>query len=118
MNNSTFTFGASIKGRKKTLKKFHELVYPRTRPKQVHPKKRVKWRLVSKWFNRYEKLHFIGQFIKAEEVNGGDYLMSTIRDIRIKKAGGHRRTFLIDSIPTTLIHKSKIHKPKSEKSCK
>lgn len=113
MNRCTFSFGASFKGSRKELKKFSELVYPRTRPKPVHTKKRVKWRLASKWFNRYEKQFLIGKNIMVDCSEPGNSFISEITDVKIKKAGGHRRTLIVKSRPITVIHK-----PKSEESCK
>lgn len=113
MNNNTFSFGARIEGGRKALKKLRQTVCPRRRPKQVHPKKRVKWRLVSKWFNRYEKSFLIGMNIMVDSSEPGKSFISEITDVKIKKAGGHRRTFLIKSRPLTVIQK-----PKPKVTCK
>ena len=107
MNSSTFTFGARIEGGRKALKKFRQMVGSRRRPKQVPPKKRVKWRLVSKWFNRYEKRSMIGYTIMIDSAFGEDKILSMIIDVKIKKAGGHRRKFIIKSRPRTIIQKPK-----------
>lgn len=37
-----------------------EYLHQRSRPRQISPRRRVKWRLVKKWFNRYEKQKYIG----------------------------------------------------------
>ncbi len=40
---------------KREVRKLSQMFNPQTRPAHIPTSRRVKWRLVKKWFNRYEK---------------------------------------------------------------
>ena len=86
------TFSAAVKMGKKQSKEMRRLLNPLTRPAQVSQIKKVSWRLTKKWFNRYEKPRFIGRTVIAEAKDGSRYQMQ-ITDVRISKAGGHKRDY-------------------------
>lgn len=84
---------------KKEARKLHRLFYPLTRPAQVSPRKKVAWRLVRKWFNRYEKPTLIGRDVVVSKDDKTQILMR-IKNVRISKAGGHKRNYEFEVVPT------------------
>lgn len=82
-------------------KALQEYLNPRSRPRHISPKRRVKWRLLKKWFNRYEKQNYIGAtvfFVHAD----GTRIPCAITNVQIEKAGKHRINYCITSVPVTL----------------
>lgn len=92
------TFSAAVKMSKRQSKKVYRLLNPLTRPVQVPTSRRVKWRLVKKWFNRYEKQTLIGRTVIAVAKNGAQIPMR-ITTVKITKAGGHRRNISVEAKP-------------------
>jgi hypothetical protein len=96
MKSLSFSTSASLKMDKKQAKQFQNWLHPLCRPRHISPKKRVKWRLVKKWFNRYERPIIIGMVVRAQ------YRVSLsapclITDVKIRKAGRHRLTYDISA---------------------
>lgn len=83
---------------KKAARNLYRLFCPLTRPAHISPKKKVKWRLVKKWFNRYEKATWIDRFFTVTSLDGTTTKMRVI-DIRLKKAGGHKRDYDFTAVP-------------------
>lgn len=75
---------------KKEARKLHRLFNPLTRPAQVSPRKKVAWRLVKKWFNRYEKPTLIGREMVAVSKTG-ERITMRVTNVHIVKAGGHKK---------------------------
>lgn len=92
------SFSASIKMSKKQSKEVRRFLYPLTRPAQVSPMKNVSWRLIKKWFNRYEKPGFIGRIVIAEAKDGKKFQMQ-ITNVSISKAGGKKRNYTYQCKP-------------------
>lgn len=86
-------YTASITMTRKQKKELMRMLHPLTRPAQISPKRRVKWRLQQKWWNRYEKPRLIGSEIIAETKNGIRFRMR-VTDARRSKDG--HRGFLLD----------------------
>lgn len=74
------------------------LLQPLTRPAQVPPKKKVAWRLVKKWFNRYEKPNTVDKQLTAV-AKDGSLVNMVITDVRIEKAGGRKRNYSFQCKP-------------------
>ncbi len=87
------SYSCGVTLNKKEARKLYQLFYPLTRPAQVSPRKKVTWRLVRKWFNRYEKPTVIGREIIAVSKDGKTQLKARITNVRISKAGGHKRSY-------------------------
>lgn len=92
----SYSFSASIS--KKDARKLRLLVNPLTRPAHISPKKKVSWRLTKKWFNRYEKPAVIGREIMAVSKDGKTQLKVRITNVRISKAGGHKRSYEFETV--------------------
>ena len=92
----SYSFSASIN--KKDARKLRLLVNPLTRPAHISPKKKVAWRLVRKWFNRYEKPTLIGRDVIAVSKDGTQIPMR-IKNVRISKAGGRKRNYKFEATP-------------------
>lgn len=86
---------------KKEAQKLRPLFNPLSRPAQVSPRKRVKWRLVKKWFNRYEKQRFVGLLVKAV-AHSGHILIMEITDVKILKAGGSKKDYYYTAKPISV----------------
>ncbi len=56
----------------------------RARPNLKHPQRKCAWRLVRKWFNRYQKPRMIGMIVVAQTKDGKNYPMKT-HDVKIRK---------------------------------
>lgn len=92
-------FGIDTKSMsRKQRKALREMFHPLTRPAHITPSRKVKWRLVKKWFNRYEKPRLIGSRMMAQAPDGYR-LPIEIADVRISKAGGHRRNISFTAKP-------------------
>lgn len=100
MKPISFPTSASLKMDKKQAKQFQNWLHPLHRPRHISPKRRVKWRLVKKWFNRYEKPDLLGRTILIQYRTGLSGL-SELTDVKIEKAGKHRRTYCISCKPIT-----------------
>jgi len=96
---SKMSYSRGVTLNKKEARKLYRLFYPLTRPAQVSPRKKVAWRLVRKWFNRYEKPTLIGRSVVAAAKDGTQLPMH-ITNVRISKAGGHKRSYNFEAVPT------------------
>lgn len=56
----------------------------RTQPNLKHPRRKRPWRLVRKWFNRYQKPKMLGMFVMVEPASGPTTPMQII-DVKIRK---------------------------------
>lgn len=74
---------------KKQAKAIKSLFFQLNRPRHIHPRKNVKWRLLKKWFNRYQKARYIGAYEIIEKFEGG-CIRKKITDIKIVKDGKHQ----------------------------
>lgn len=83
---------------KKEARKLYRLFNPLTRPAQVSPRKKVAWRLVSKWFNRYEKPTLIGREMVVV-AKTGEQITMRVTDVQIVKAGGHKKAYNFNAKP-------------------
>lgn len=96
MANTTIpslSFDCQVISNKKEAREWRNMFFPpHTRPEHVSPRKKVSWRLVKKWFNRYEKPRSIGGLIGVD-TKEGTQIKARITDVRISKAGGHKRTY-------------------------
>lgn len=95
----TLSYSRDVTLNKKEARKLYRLFHPLTRPAQVSPRKKVAWRLVRKWFNRYEKPTLIGRSVVAAAKDGTQLPMHII-NVRISKAGGHKRSYNFEAVPT------------------
>lgn len=86
---------------KKEARKLRLLFYPLTRPAHILPKKKVLWRLTKKWFNRYEKPIQLQRTVTAVSKDGSQQVNAQITDVRISKAGGHKREYTFTCKPIT-----------------
>ena len=90
------SFSFSAKMSKKQARELRLLVSPLNRPAQVSPRRKVAWRLVRKWFNRYEKPRMIGSTIGLNGLLGQLY---TVTDARITRGGGRTRDVKFNLTP-------------------
>lgn len=70
----------------------------RTRPDVKYPKKHRAWRIIKKWFNRYEKPSMIGKILICDNGHGWTYSIR-VGSVKISKAGGHRRDYSYSCLP-------------------
>lgn len=84
---------------KKQARELRRMLNPLTRPTQVSPRKKVAWRLVRKWFNRYEKPTLIGRDVVAVSKDGKTQIPMRIKNVRISKAGSHKRSYEFETVP-------------------
>lgn len=84
---------------KKQAREMRRLLSPPTRPAQVLPRKKVAWRLMRKWFNRYEKPRLIGACVTAISKDGKTQIPMRITNVRINKAGGRKRDYKFEATP-------------------
>lgn len=94
---AAFSFNATMG--KKDAKQFHQLVHPQTRPSHISPMRKVKWRLVKKWFNLYEKQQLLNRIITATSRDGKTRIEAQVIDVKVHKDGGHRKVYEIISKP-------------------
>ena len=92
------SYSCGVTMTKQDRRKLLKLLRPQTRPAQVPPRKKVAWRLVRKWFNRYEKHLAIGATVLIDQKDG-QQIRARITDVRIRKAGGHRRSYKYSLTP-------------------
>ena len=90
------SFSFSAKMSKKQAREFRRLVSPLNRPAQVSPRRKVAWRLVRKWFNRYEKPRMIGSTIGLNGLLGQLY---TVTEAHITRGGGRTRNIKLNLTP-------------------
>ena len=76
------SLSANISMTKGMRKKYQNIT--RIQPDLKYPKRKRAWRLVRKWFNRYQKPSLIGATIIAKPIEGTDTLM-IIESIKISK---------------------------------
>ena len=94
--NSSISFNATVN--KKYARRWHLLLNPLTRPARISPKKKVSWRLVKKWFNRYEKPELLKRTLVAVG-NDGTKFDVQITNVRIKKELNHKRSYIYVGFP-------------------
>ena len=92
-----FSFNATMG--KKDAKQFNQLIHPQTRPSHISPMRKVKWRLVKKWFNRYEKPQLLNRIITATSKDGKTRIEAQVIDVKVNKDGDHRKVYEIISKP-------------------
>lgn len=95
---------------KRTSKNLRNALKPSTRPIQVSPRKKVAWRLIRKWFNRYEKPSLIGMHIIATSQDGMAHISGCITNVRILKGGGHTRAYDIQAKPLNALKEIEVKK--------
>lgn len=95
------TYSCSATISKKEARKLHLLLNPLTRPAHISPKKKVSWRLTKKWFNRYEKPEWLKRTVMAVSKDGKTQMQARITNVRITKAGGHKRDYTFTCSPVT-----------------
>lgn len=83
------------------------ILNPLTRPAHISPKKKVKWRLIKKWFNRYGKAVCLKQMIMATTKDGRAFYCK-ITSVKINKAGGHRQDYSFDLEPISEVKNQKL----------
>ena len=75
-SSAKITFGKSY------LKEYREL--NRTRPDLRLPRRKRAWRVIRKWFNRYQRPRLIGMTMIVDSVLGSRSVF-TIKDVKIRK---------------------------------
>lgn len=96
------TYECSVKMDKKQAREWHKMLNPPTRPTHVSPKKKVSWRLIKKWFNRYEKSEWLKRCVRAVSKDGKTQIQARITGVKIRKAGGHMRDYSLTANPETV----------------
>lgn len=86
---------------KEYAKALQEYLHSRSRPRHVSPMRCVKWRLVKKWFNRYEKNSYCGAIVFFHHADGSS-IPCQITNVKIEKAGKHRLNYIISTEPATI----------------
>lgn len=86
---------------KEYAKALLEYLHQRSRPRHISPMRRVKWRLVKKWFNRYEKDSYCGAIAFFYHADGSS-IPCQITNVKIEKAGKHRLNYIISAEPAFL----------------
>ena len=92
----SISFNASVN--KKDARKLGLLLNPLTRPAHISPKRKVSWRLVKKWFNRYEKPEWLKRSFVAVGKDGTKINVQ-ITHVRIIKEGNHKRSYIFECKP-------------------
>lgn len=72
----------TIKSRK-LVKQIRRMFYPQTQPENIRKGKHRPFRVIKKWFNRYQRKRLIGSTVIAS-INGNK-LQLTISDVRLCK---------------------------------
>lgn len=93
------SYSCSITLSKKQSREMRQILNPLMRPAHISPKKKVSWRLVKKWFNRYEKPVWLKRTVMAVSKDGKTRIQARITSVKIHKAGGHTREFLFTTTP-------------------
>lgn len=96
---SSINFNATLS--KKEARKWRTILNPLTRPAYISPKKKVSWRLVKKWFNRYEKPEWLKRSFVAVGKDGTKINVQ-ITHVRITKSGNHKHSYIFECKPITL----------------
>lgn len=96
----SISFNATLN--KKEARKWRSILNPLTRPAHISPKKKVSWRLVKKWFNRYEKPEWLKRSFVAVGKDGKKF-NGQITHVRIIKNGNHKCSYIFECKPTTLM---------------
>ena len=92
---------------KEQINSFRSYFHSLSRPRHISPMKRVKWRLVKKWFNRFEKERILGVIVFAQASDGSS-IPCMITDVKIEKGGRHLMNYNIAAIPITQCRHLKI----------
>lgn len=103
---NTLTYSAALKfDSRKAAREFRRMVEPQTKPYNLkHPKRKRAWRIIKKWFNRYERpeIQRNHRTVIMRSQNG-DTINGIITDVRISKStlGGHRqdRSYTVKPLP-------------------
>lgn len=93
------TYTATFIPDESMIKGYREWIHPLCRPRRISPKKRVKWRLVKKWFNRFEKSRYNGIVLRVQAVGGEVFCMIT--EVKIKKGGKRNIDYCMTAAPIT-----------------
>ena len=87
------SYSCSMTMSKKQSREMRQIFNPLTRPAHISPKKKVSWRLVKKWFNRYEKPVWLKRTVMAVSKDGKTRIQTRITSVKIHKAGGRSRVY-------------------------
>lgn len=93
------SYSCSVTMSKKQAREMRQILNPLTRPAHISPKKKVSWRLIKKWFNRYEKPIWLKRTVMAVSKDGKTRIQVRITGVKIHKAGGHRRDYKFEATP-------------------
>lgn len=84
---------------KKQSREMRQIFNPLTRPVHISPKKKVSWRLIKKWFNRYEKPIWLKRTVMAVSKDGKTRIQARITSVKIHKAGGRKCDYTFTTTP-------------------
>lgn len=76
-----------------------QIFNPLTRPAPHIAKEKVSWRLIKKWFNRYEKPIWLKRTVMAVSKDGKTRIQARITSVKIHKAGGRKRDYSFTATP-------------------
>lgn len=93
------SYNCSMTMSKKQMREMRQIFYPLTRPAHISPKKKVSWRLIKKWFNRYEKPVWLKRTVMAVSKDGKTRIQAKITSVKIHKAGGRKRDYSFTATP-------------------
>ena len=92
-NPLKMSYNCSVTMGKKQARELRQIYNPLTRPAHISPKKKISWRLIKKWFNRYEKPIWLKRTVMAVSKDGKTRIQAQITSIKIHKAGGRKRDY-------------------------
>lgn len=95
---TTLNYSFTATMNKKEARNLRSILNPLTRPAHISPKKKVSWRLVKKWFNRYEKPEWLKRsFVVVDKT--GKKINVQITHVRITKEGNRKRSYIFECKP-------------------
>ena len=95
------SYSCSVTMSKKQAREMRQILNPLRRPAHISPKKKVSWRLIKKWFNRYEKPIWLIRTVMAVSKDGKTRVQAKITSVKIHKAGGRKRDYSFTATPVT-----------------
>lgn len=95
------SYSCGVTMSKKQARELRQILNPLTRPAHISPKKKVLWRLIKKWFNRYEKPIWLKRTVMAVSKDGKTRIQAQITSVKIHKAGGRNRDYSFTATPVT-----------------
>lgn len=94
MNALTYSAAVEFENRK-AARDFRRMVKPQTKPDNLkYPKRKRAWRIVKKWFNRFERPAVrLGRYQVEIHAKDGSVIRGIITDVRIAKStfGRHKQ---------------------------